>query len=148
MVAKIFDLCLFACLGINPELWEFILQGLKQQEYYTVLWVPLCRVNTFLLNKTFQFSFKQLQWLNFFETICQTVPYHSTSSGGSRGEARGARPPLFLDENEAQRAEKFFFGGWTPLYLRVWMTAPPLPNLSEGLDSPLTSISNRETSPV
>ena len=46
------------------------------------------------------------------------------SSGGSRG---GAAPPLFVDQTEAQRAEKQFFE-----------TAPPPtpPTLSEGLDSP------------
>ena len=54
-------------------------------------------------------------------------------SGGSRGGARGAQPPpLFLDQNEAQRAEKNFFeAGVPPLpqglddrpppYLRVWI---------------------------
>ena len=49
------------------------------------------------------------------------------NSGGSRGGARGARPPLlFLDETEAQRAEKNFLE-----------TKPPPPPLSEGLDPPL-----------
>jgi len=61
---------------------------------------------------------------------------HLVNGGGSRGGARGSRPPLFLDQTEAQKAENFF---WIPApthppppYLRVWMTAPPL--LSEGLD--------------
>ena len=48
-------------------------------------------------------------------------------SGGFRGGARGAQTapprPLFLDQTEAQRAEKNFFG------------APP-PRLSKGLDNP------------
>ena len=41
---------------------------------------------------------------------------------GSRGGARGAQPP-FLDQNEAQRAEKKFFlrPGPPPPYLRVWI---------------------------
>ena len=34
-------------------------------------------------------------------------------------------PPLFLDQNEAQRGNKIFFRDRTPPYLRVWMTAPP-----------------------
>ena len=39
------------------------------------------------------------------------------SSGRSRGGAQGARsPPLFLDQTEAQRAEKNF-----------WETTPPPP---------------------
>ena len=49
------------------------------------------------------------------------------------GEGPGA--PLFLDQNEARRAEKIFFEAASPPDLRVWMTAPPPP--SEGLDSPL-----------
>ena len=42
-------------------------------------------------------------------------------SGGSRGGARGARPPLFLDQTEARRTEKNVFD------------PPPL---SHGLDTP------------
>ena len=59
--------------------------------------------------------------------------------GGSRGGARGARPPhptLFFDQNEARRVKKNSFGdrpplisgsGWPcpPPYLRVWMTVSP-----------------------
>ena len=44
-------------------------------------------------------------------------------SGGSRGGARGARPPLFLDQTEARRTEKKFF-------------EPPPPPISHGLDTP------------
>ena len=42
------------------------------------------------------------------------------------GEGHGdlPPPPLFLDQTEARRAEKNFFGD-PPPYLRVWMT--PLP---------------------
>ena len=43
-------------------------------------------------------------------------------SGGSRGGARGARPPLFLDQTEARRTEKKFF--------------EPPPPISHGLDTP------------
>ena len=49
-------------------------------------------------------------------------------SGGFRGGARGAQTapprPLFLDQTEAQRAEKNFFGDRPPppAYLRVWIT--------------------------
>ena len=44
------------------------------------------------------------------------------------GEGQGG-PPLVLDQTEAQRAEKNFFGDCPPFppYLRVWMTAPPPP---------------------
>ena len=46
----------------------------------------------------------------------------------------GPAPPLFLDQTEAQRAEKSFFGYRVRVpgpYLRVWMTGAPLP-LSQG----------------
>ena len=51
-------------------------------------------------------------------------------SGGSRGGARGARPPLFLDQTEARRTEKNVFDppliSWAgypppPTYLKVWI---------------------------
>ena len=60
----------------------------------------------------------------------QTQPTHEMTPGfkpftsdKSRGGARGARPspPLFLDQTEAQRAEKEFF----------WRPGPPL---SQGLN--------------
>ena len=40
----------------------------------------------------------------------------------------GENPPLFLDQTEAQRAEKNFFQDHPPLYPRVWMTASPPPH--------------------
>ena len=48
----------------------------------------------------------------------------------SQGRGRVAHPqytPLFLDQTEARRAEKTFFGECpppAPPYLRVWMTTP------------------------
>ena len=46
-----------------------------------------------------------------------------------------SNPSTLLDHTEARKAEKcFFFETANPLYLRVWMTGPPL---SEGLDPPL-----------
>ena len=55
-------------------------------------------------------------------------------SGGSRGGARGARPPLFLDQTEARRTEKNVF--YPPPPLISWSGYPP-PHLFEGLDPPL-----------
>ena len=50
-----------------------------------------------------------------------------SSDDNSEGGTRGARvPALFLDQNEAQRAEKTFFEA-----------TPHLPHLSGGLDPPL-----------
>ena len=50
-----------------------------------------------------------------------TCSWHSVAEEGP-GE-RGF--PLFLDQNEARRAEKNFCETGLPPYLRVWMTAPP-----------------------
>ena len=71
--------------------------------------------------------------------INRPIPF-VIQSGGSRGGARGGpAPPLFLDQTEARRAEKFF-----------WQTGPPslcqgldywAPPLSEGLDPPLIQTS-------
>ena len=55
-------------------------------------------------------------------------------SGGSRGGARGARPPLFLDQTEARRTEKNFF---EPPLISWSGYPPPSPPLFEGLDPPL-----------
>ena len=46
----------------------------------------------------------------------------------------GTAPPLFLDQTETRRTEKKIFFETALLYLKVWMTGPPL---SEGLDPPL-----------
>ena len=44
---------------------------------------------------------------NSFRVLCHVcVVLFSNNSGGSR---KGARPPPFLDQTEAQRAEKKFF---------------------------------------
>ena len=53
-------------------------------------------------------------------------------NGGPRGGARGAQPPpLFLDQTEAQRAQK-----------KILETAPPSPILlSQGLDDRDPSLS-------
>ena len=80
----------------------------------------------------------------FFEILCLHVPVYRRSgdkgikhfpdrSGGSRGRAQGTHPPppLFLDHNEAPRAEKKF------------LETPPSPSpLSGGLDLPLDSSCN------
>ena len=47
-------------------------------------------------------------------------------SGGSRGGARGARPPLFLDQTEARRTEKKFFEPPPPPHIS-WSGYPPPP---------------------
>ena len=49
------------------------------------------------------------------------LSFEYLGSGRSRGEARGARPSLFVDQTEARRAEKMFFGDRLPPppYLKV-----------------------------
>ena len=55
--------------------------------------------------------------------LCQNC----CSSGRSRGDARGAWPPLFLDQNEARRAEKNIFEtGPLPLISESGWPGPPL----------------------
>ena len=47
----------------------------------------------------------------------------------------GAGHPLFLDQTETRKAEKFFLETGSPLpHLRVWRTWTPPPLLSQGLD--------------
>ena len=58
------------------------------------------------------------------------------------GEGPGHPPPpppaYFYSKLRPEGPNKIFFGDWTPIpYLRVWMTVPPLPFLTEGLDLPL-----------
>ena len=58
----------------------------------------------------------------------------NTSCRSRGGARRGPAPtPLFLDQNEARRAEKKFESALP--YLRVWMNPP----LSEGLDPSLNT---------
>ena len=55
---------------------------------------------------------------------------NTRNQGRIQGRGPGARRPLFLDQTEARRAEKPFFGDQPPpLYLRVWMTPLPPPPL-------------------
>ena len=65
---------------------------------------------------------------------------NTRNQGRIQGRGPGARRPLFLDQTEARRAEKPFFGDHPPpLYLRVWMTPLPPSPLSQGLDPPLVT---------
>ena len=49
----------------------------------------------------------------------------NTSCGSRGGALRGPAPtPLFLDQNEARRADKKNFESAPPPYLRVWMNPP------------------------
>ena len=79
------------------------------------------------------------QKFDLFQTLRNNSLQHATgrgtsttllgvvSSGGFRAGARGARPPLFLDQTEAQRAEKIFLGDQAPLFLGCVFWAPPPP---------------------
>ena len=49
------------------------------------------------------------------------------SSGGFRGGARGAPPPLIFRPNWGPKGRKKLFGWPPPPYFGVWMTVPPPP---------------------
>ena len=76
----------------------------------------------------------------------RTSRYDSGTSGGSGG---GAAPPpptryLCLDQTEARRAEKMFFGDGAPP-LSQGLDDPPPPPLSEGLDTLLRTITYKKS---
>ena len=57
-----------------------------------------------------------------------------------QGRGPGARRPLFLDQTEARRAEKPFFGDHPPPLSKGLDDPPsPPPPLSQGLDPPLVT---------
>ena len=66
---------------------------------------------------------------------------NTRNQGRIQGRGPGARRPLFLDQTEARRAEKPFFGDHLPPpYLRGCVSPPrPPPPLSQGVDPPLVT---------
>ena len=68
-----------------------------------------------------------------FVESCHTphpLEFHTNTIRGQwriQGKGPGGPPSLLLDQNEARRAEKFFFEPPPAPYLRIWMTAPPPP---------------------
>ena len=68
------------------------------------------------------------------------------SSGGSRG---GAAPPLFVDQTEAQRAEKQFFETALPPqpYLKVWICQRSVSNSLTNVRQVKTSIQTSYSHP-
>ena len=61
-------------------------------------------------------------------TVCSLVLRTSPlPSGGSRGENRGGQAPLFLDQTEARRAEKYFFRDFPPSLFQALDDRPPPP---------------------
>ena len=85
----------------------------------------------------------------FSQLFNRTSPTTSTPSflpsGGSRGGARGDRPPLILDQTEAQRAEKKF-GDRPPSHL-ISGSGWPGPLLSQGMDPALLQTRNTPRNP-
>ena len=82
--------------------------------------------------------------LIFLKTQHQlVVQFNEQSVYQISGEPRaGARPTLFLDQTEAQRAEKNFFKTAPPP--RISGSGWPDPSLSEGLDEYSNMINVRE----
>ena len=94
-----------------------------------------CPISNISGCKTRDPSLNVLTQLPFITQESQTK-LNCPISGGSRGGVWGAQvPPLFLDENEVQRAEKNFFGRPSPPLSQGLDDCPP--PLSEGLDPPL-----------
>ena len=58
-------------------------------------------------------------------TLVPTLPISEVCSGGSREGPRGLGPPLFLDENEARRADNSFFEAGPPLSQGLDDRPPP-----------------------
>ena len=90
------------------------------------LWIKSLSVITYkncemLLSAAFYYAAQSRNDTFIYNQLSPCGRDFTDTSGGSRGGARGARPPaLFLDQT------KKFFWRPAPLYLRVWMTAPPL----------------------
>ena len=59
------------------------------------------------------------------------------NSGGSRGGARGPSPPQFWTKLRPEVLKKNIWRPGPPIYLRAWMTSPPL---SQGLDPALNKL--------
>ena len=76
----------------------------------------------FAQNATMAESFLLLIPLSY---LMWCTVHNWTSEWRIQGRGPGGLDPLlFLDQTEAQRAEKIFFGD-PPPYQRFWMTAPP-----------------------
>ena len=100
--------------------WKFFLTSslliVNSSLYFIIHYIPAgtCQRFTFVL-------------LYSMENRSELGRSRMYNSGGSRGEARGAPPSLFLDQTEARRAEKTFFdtaplisgSGWVP-HIRCW----------------------------
>ena len=76
----------------------------------------------FAQNATMAESFLLLIPLSYL--MWYTVHNWTSESRIQGRDPGGLDPLLFLDQTEAQRAEKIFFGD-PPPYQRFWMTVPP-----------------------
>ena len=81
-------------------------------------------------------------WNIFFFILRWRAESPVVFSGVSRGGGGRVRCPLsFRPKRGPKVREKFFFETGPPLYLRIWMTPPPI---FEGLDPPLVLLSRKE----
>ena len=85
-------------------------------------------------------NYWDLLW-TFFKFVIYFDSCQAFSSGRSK-EGPGGPPPYFWTKlrTEKQKKKKCLRPVHPP-YLRVWMTAPPPPPLSEGFDPPLFYVS-------
>ena len=96
-------------------------------------------------NNTYRYRIRiRFVWQGrFLSPACLTSPFTCILQWRIQGRGPGgAAPLLFLDQTEAQRAGKNFFGDELPLISgSKWPAPPPAPQpLSEGLDPPLRSL--------
>ena len=134
----------FSCGIRNPGLWN---SEYSSRNLESLLRLELqnptstdkdLEFNTWNPNPRHKIQNLRLSWIPLHQgEFCRHWRKHT--SGGSRGEARGGAPLTFRP-NWGPKGRKKFFRRLPPPYLRVWMTAPPPPHLSEGLDPPLHTV--------
>ena len=67
----------------------------------------------------------RLQYWHWIKiSMGKTIPVADPVEG--TGGPTSPAPSPFLDQSEARRSEKNFFGDQAPAFQRVWMTPPPL----------------------
>ena len=97
--------------------------------YHEVIWSPLLSISIIIsCNKGCKSQNQNGTTRGQIPTAkISIITYTSQWRMQRRGRGRGPRPPLFLNQNEAQPKNCFLKP--PPLYLRVWMNAPPTPYL-------------------
>lgn len=124
-----FEICCKSLLNIRKFV-EIFFYCVKSQELLAM------RIIRAVTDRRQIISFPFFVYIDTLEDKSYLVYFVDVSSAGSRGGARGGRPPpLFLVQTEAQRAEKIFLGDRPlalsngpddrpPLISKVWIRLP------------------------